>query len=308
MTSCQTTLPGSWYTSKAIYGLERRAIFLKSWILLGAVTKWPTAGENYTTQLAEINYTIRRSSDDCKTTKIFDDSGVEIRGHLTPGGLLFMTLSDETASFEEFFPGLEDKISSVDFTNLPLRRPLKYVGNYNWKAMVDGYQECLHCAYAHPEFSKKYAPTTYKVINNHNYSQHLAGDENQKNDGLFFYLFPNSTLSIYGGGMTSWRVCPLEDPSHSIMEFDYYHTAPCGSEEFEEYYRFTRNVALEDIELCENTQGNLNVGIYTEGILNPKKENGVMYYQGQVLEMCSAQYEKDKSELESSGQPAVNPV
>jgi phenylpropionate dioxygenase-like ring-hydroxylating dioxygenase large terminal subunit len=194
---------------------------------------------------------------------------------LTAGGLLFMTLSDETVSFQEFFPGLEELIKDCDFTDLPLQRPLNYVGNYNWKTLVDGYQECLHCAYAHPEFSKKYTPTTYKVINRHNYSQHLAGPCSAT-DGLFVYLFPNSTLSIYGGGMTSWRVCPSEEPNNSVMEFDYYHPAPAGSEEFEDYYKFTRQVALEDKELCEKAQQNLNIGVYTEGILNPNKENGVV--------------------------------
>lgn len=76
--------------------------------------------------------------------------------------------------------------------------------------------------------------------------------------------------------MTSWRVCPSEEVNKSVMEFDYYHSAPAGSEEFEDYYKFARQVAIEDIELCERAQGNLNLGIYTEGILNPIKENGVI--------------------------------
>lgn len=60
------------------------------------------------------------------------------------------------------------------------------------------------------------------------------------------------------------------------MEFDYYHQSPEGTPEFEEWFRFTRNVALEDIELCEKSQANLNVGIYSSGLLNPEKENGVI--------------------------------
>ncbi|KAM5343650.1 hypothetical protein ACJ41O_012187 [Fusarium nematophilum] len=272
-----STLPASWYTSKAIYNLERHAIFLKSWILLGSVTRWPNANEDYLCELAQIDYIIRRSSSDWKTTKIFSEAdGSEIRSHLTQTGLLFLTFSDETPSFEEFFPGLEELLSGTDFTKFPIRTPLHYQVDYNWKTMVDGYQECLHCAYAHPEFSKTYIPTTYKVVNKHNYSQHLAGPC-QPNDGLFVYLFPNATLSLYGGGMTSWRVCPSVDPGKAVMDFDYYHVAPADSAEFKEYFRFTRNVALEDKELCEKAQENLNAGIYTAGILNPNKENGVLW-------------------------------
>ncbi|KAF7548811.1 hypothetical protein G7Z17_g6805 [Cylindrodendrum hubeiense] len=202
MADCSTTLPASWYTSKAVYDLERRAVFLK------------------------------------------------------------------TLTFEEYFPGLEELIAHVDFTQFPVRRTLDYSGKYNWKAMVDGFQECLHCPYAHPAFYKP-------------------------NDGLFLYFFPNCTLNLYGGGMSSFRACPSEDPSETNMLFDYYHCEPDGSQEFENYFKFARTVGVEDHEICEKTQQNLEAGIYTEGILNPEKENGVAYYQGRVLEMCSAQFQKE---------------
>ncbi|KAF5971266.1 choline monooxygenase chloroplastic [Fusarium coicis] len=198
-----------------------------------------------------------------------------MRSHLTPNGLLFLTLSDETCSFEEFFPGFEDATAHADFTDLPLRRPLTYTSQNNWKATVDAYQECLHCAYAHPEFAKTFKPAGYKVTNKHNYSQHMA-TATDADDGLFFFLFPNCSLSLYAGGLTCWRINPSEIPCQARMEFDYYHKAPAGSDEFEKWYEFTRNVAVEDIELCEKTQANLNVGIYSEGLLNPLKENGVI--------------------------------
>jgi hypothetical protein len=73
--------------------------------------------------------------------------------------------------------------------------------------------------------------------------------------------------------MSSFRVCPTDDPGVTRMEFDYYHME--SGEKFEEYYRFVRQVATEDYELCEKAQANLNKGVYREGILNPEKENGV---------------------------------
>ena len=90
--------------------------------------------------------------------------------------------------------------------------------------------------------------------------------------------------------MSSFRVCPTEKPGITRMEFDYYHME--SGDKFEEYYKFVRQVAMEDYELCENAQHNLERGIYAEGktlcnemlfpslimgpgILNPAKENGV---------------------------------
>ncbi|KAH7147500.1 hypothetical protein DER46DRAFT_650813 [Fusarium sp. MPI-SDFR-AT-0072] len=294
MTDWDVTLPASWYTNTGIYALERRAIFLKSWVLLGAVTKFPETNVKYEHELAQIDFVVRRETEDWRSITISKKSdGTIMRSHLTPNGLLFVTLSDETCYFQEFFPGFEESMAHADFTELPLRRPLKYTAHNNWKATVDAYQECLHCAYAHPEFAKTFKPSGYKVINKHNYSQHIA-TATGADDGLFFFLFPNCSLSLYAGGLTCWRINPSEKPEQARMEFDYYHKAPAGSDEFEKWYDFTRNVAVEDIELCEKTQVNLNVGIYSEGLLNPEKENGVIYFHGRILELCSSQLEKEE--------------
>lgn len=73
--------------------------------------------------------------------------------------------------------------------------------------------------------------------------------------------------------MSSFRVCPTGDPNVTRMEFDYYHLE--SDEKFEAYFKFVRQVAMEDYKLCERAQGNLQNGVYNEGILNPAKETGV---------------------------------
>ena len=102
--------------------------------------------------------------------------------------------------------------------------------------------------------------------------QHIT-DPSKANDGLFLYFFPIYAMGVYGGGMNVMRACPMKDTSQTRMEFDYYHTGT--DEEFEEYFKFVRQVAMEDFELCETAQANLRRGVYTEGQLNPSKENGV---------------------------------
>ena len=148
------------------------------------------------------------------------------------------------------------------------------------------------------------------VNNRHNFSQHIA-DPDKPDDGLFLYFFPNCTLNVYGGGMSSFRVCPTDDPNVTRMEFDYYHMET--GDKFEEYFKFVRQVAMEDYELCEKAQDNLTRGIYSEGILNPEKENGVSCkypissaailtetdYQERVLELVSEEFEADKWKGES---------
>ncbi|SCN97898.1 unnamed protein product [Fusarium fujikuroi] len=294
--SCPNTLPASWYTSKAIAALERRAIFNKTWIYLGVVTRWPADGEDCFYDLEQFKFTVRRESEDWKSIQVFTSDGTQMRHHITRTGLVFITFSDSTPEFNEYFPSLEELISTVDFTAFPFRTSLKYTGKYNWKTLIDGFQECLHCSFAHPSFSKVYAPTTYKVLNEKHFSRHFAEADckhDSPSDGLFLYFFPNSTLNLYGGGISSFRTWPTDDPSKTIMQFDYYHKSSVETQEFQNYYKFARTVATEDNDLCEMAQMNLKVGIYTEGILNPNKENGVIHYQKRAFEMCLAELNKE---------------
>jgi hypothetical protein len=154
-----------------------------------------------------------------------------------------------------------------------LRSAVRSLRSADTNGRVDGYQECLHCQYTHRSFSVLYPPTFYAVHNYGNYSQHIA-DPEKSTDGLFLYFFPICTLNFYNGGMSSFRVCPTAKPGVTRMEFDYYHEK--DGEEFEEYFKFVRKVAMEDYELCETAQANLEQGVYCQGVLNPKKEGGVI--------------------------------
>ncbi|OCK80004.1 hypothetical protein K432DRAFT_405076 [Lepidopterella palustris CBS 459.81] len=301
MASFIKTLPASWYCSPPLYQLERRAVFLKAWYLLGPVTRFQTIGEKVEYEIAQIKLTVCRNSEDPRDINVYaGQDDIELRSYLTDTGLLFSTISENAPSFHEFFPDLEPLLATVDFTKLPYRRSIKYEGKFNWKTMVDGYQECLHCQYTHPLFSIYYPPTFYTVYNHKNFSQHIA-DPKKREDGLFLYFFPNCTLNVYGGGMSSFRVCPTEKPGITRMEFDYYHKET--GNKFEDYFKFVRQVAMEDYELCEKAQENLEKGVYTEGILNPVKETGVAFYQQRVLDLVCLQHESERRQLPTMTTP-----
>lgn len=301
MDSLTRTLPASWFCSSALYQLERRAVFLKSWHFLGPVTRFQNRKEPVTYEIAQVKLIVENTSPESDEISVdgivvrAEDKMREIRYHLTKSGLLFATLSLDTPGFDEYFVGLEELTNTVDFTKLPHRRSISYEGRFNWKTMIDGFQECLHCQYTHPTFSKFYPPTFYSVTNHASFSQHIA-DPSKPSDGLFLYFFPICTLNVYGGGMSSFRTLPSSDPSISRMEFDYYHKGT--DSEFEDYFKFVRQVALEDFDLCERAQRNLEGGVYGEGILNPVKENGVAFYQRMVRECVYRQFESEKKDKE----------
>ncbi|KAI9733293.1 MAG: hypothetical protein M1834_003377 [Cirrosporium novae-zelandiae] len=304
MSPLNKTLPASWYTSSPLYQLEKRSVFSQSWYLLGPITRFINE-DNVQYELAQVRLHV------CKDTSlpqeplpralkvINSEDGTELKSHITSSGLLFTSLSNDAPDFEEYFPELEPLLAQVDFTKLPYRKSLSYEGNFNWKTIidfsvqlrVDGYQECLHCPYTHPSFANFY-PTTFYTVHNHGaFSRHIA-DPDKPDDGLFLFFFPICTLNVYGGGMSCFRVCPTTDPNITRMEFDYYHLE--DGEAFEKYFRFVRQVALEDFELCEKAQANLKLGVYSQGILNPIKESGVAHYQQRVRKLVCLQFEIER--------------
>ncbi|KIW67542.1 hypothetical protein PV04_06786 [Phialophora macrospora] len=300
------TLPASWYTSQNLYSLEQRAVFYKAWYLVGAVPRFP-AGEEVEYEFAQVAISVRHDGNE-NFEVIRKSDGFVLNHYLTPTGLLFATIDSSAPPFEQWFPpSLLELLSGYNFRRLPHRHSIKYPGKFNWKTMVDGYQECLHCQYTHRSFSVIYPPTFYQVHNHNTYSRHIA-DPQKPNDGLFLFFFPVCTLNLYGGGMSSFRVCPGEKVGETRMEFDYYFDdGNGGTEGFEEYFKFVRKVALEDFELCEVAQSNLERGVYSQGVLNQAKESGVLHYQQLTRKMVVEKFkeeEADRNTLSPTGSRA----
>lgn len=221
-------------------------------------------------------------TDGCQTPeerKAVIDTLEKVRSFTHPSGLFFICHDKNTSSWSEFFgEDLQKILVNNDFRKLEVRRKLTYNCAFNFITFMDGYQECLHCTYTHPGLKSLLPLEAYKIENFQNFSRHHCYTENgvDEANGVFIYFFPNSALNFYKGGMSCFRVNPV-DGNNSRMEFEYFFNG--SDDEFEEYYRFARQVAIEDQELCEACQKNLKVGMYHKGILNPNKENGVIFYQ-----------------------------
>ncbi|GME72500.1 unnamed protein product [Ambrosiozyma monospora] len=205
----------------------------------------------------------------------------KVRHVVTDNGLVFVTHKADECDLWDYYGGeLEQFISGdkADCRSFPLRKRLVYECDYNFITFLDGYQECLHCKYTHPGLASIYPFEAYKVDNHTNFSRHHCNPKDGYNldDGLFLYFFPSCALNKYAGGLGLFRCIPVSG-NKTRMEFEYYFNG--SDEDYEEYFKFARQVALEDIWLCEAAQKNLDMGLYPKGVLNPDAENGVVYYQ-----------------------------
>ena len=70
------------------------------------------------------------------------------------GGMIFVCFSDSPPSLEGAKRDLAEPFAMFDFENLKVAAQKVYPIAANWKLSIENYQECYHCASAHPEYAR----------------------------------------------------------------------------------------------------------------------------------------------------------
>ena len=69
-------------------------------------------------------------------------------------GLIFVCFTDAPPSLEGARRDLAEPMAMFDFENLKVAAQKSYDIPANWKLAIENYQECYHCAPAHPEYAR----------------------------------------------------------------------------------------------------------------------------------------------------------
>jgi len=69
-------------------------------------------------------------------------------------GLMFVCFNDSPPSLEGAVRELDEPMRMFDFPNLKVAAHKMYDIPANWKLSIENYQECYHCATAHPEYAR----------------------------------------------------------------------------------------------------------------------------------------------------------
>ena len=69
-------------------------------------------------------------------------------------GLIFVCFTDAALSLEGAKRDLAEPMAMFDFENLKVAAQKSYEIPANWKLSIENYQECYHCATAHPEYAR----------------------------------------------------------------------------------------------------------------------------------------------------------
>jgi Rieske 2Fe-2S family protein len=74
-------------------------------------------------------------------------------------GMIFVCFSDSPPSLAGAKRDLKEPMAMFDFENLKVAAQKTYPIDANWKLSIENYQECYHCATAHPDYAKMHTLT-----------------------------------------------------------------------------------------------------------------------------------------------------
>ena len=72
-------------------------------------------------------------------------------------GLILLNFSDQPSSLDDLKDELTEPMKMFGFKDLKIAAHKNYPIDANWKLAVENYNECYHCAPAHPEYSQSHS-------------------------------------------------------------------------------------------------------------------------------------------------------
>lgn len=128
-----------------------------------------------------------------------------IHVHVDCNGFVWVNLDGKQipeVAWEDDFDGIDrqERYNEYNFDDYVFDHVWSMDGSYNWKVLADNYNECYHCATAHPDISSLANLESYSVNTEGGKIVHFpATTEEQRQNGLTIastYYFPNVSTNV----------------------------------------------------------------------------------------------------------------
>jgi choline monooxygenase len=151
----------------------------------------------------------------------------------------------------------------------------------NWKTYVENYLEGYHLKMVHPEFDNDVVVANYRTeIEGEVIFGHAPARDASIYGGVWAWLWPNLAVNVYRHGYMVERMTAL-GPAETRLDYFYFFD-PAQTDGLPEMFEFSDLVTAQDLRVCEEVQRNLEAGVYRGGVLSPKHEGGVAWFQDRI--------------------------
>ncbi|MEM8906077.1 MAG: SRPBCC family protein, partial [Actinomycetota bacterium] len=201
--------------------------------------------------------------------------------------LVFVSMAAHGADLDDALGRLPELAAPIPLEGYRFHSRRAHRLRCDWKTYVENYLEGYHIPYVHPRLHReidvrRYEVTTGdRVVTNH--APPRDPDADGVYDGLFAWLWPNAAVNVYGVGMSIERMVPVA-PGEMRIEYLFCFSADATGAQIDDTLAMSTEVTDEDLRITEAVQRNLDAGVYDTGILSPRHEAGVAYFQSLVVD------------------------
>jgi len=214
--------------------------------------------------------------------------------------LIFVNLEPKAVPLIKSLGQLARQAKRFRFTEMKLFERRTYDMKCNWKTYVDNYLEGYHLPSVHPGLNRELDYNSYVV---EPYARHVRqfspirgaqpGDTTPRRyqearEDLttdYFWIFPNWMLNCYPDNVSLNIILPLE-PERTLAIFEWYlPEKDLSSEAAKDSVRFSDQIQIEDVAICETVQRNLHSRSYERGRYSVKQEKGVHAFHRMYAEV-----------------------
>jgi choline monooxygenase len=199
----------------------------------------------------------------------------------TWGPMLFVKPGHDGPDFETVMgPLMAEVAARVDVDALVPVEHESYSVKSNWKVWVENFNECYHCAVAHPEFTKLvHTNTRYEVERLGTYSVGHKVRLRAAPDTMYYfgYAWPTLALGVSPDG-NSLGIIAIRPESADSMTYLRQLYQPAGVEHRPLLADFDEDLVQQDIDLCEMVQRGLANDAYDGGCVVESREQAVIVF------------------------------
>jgi choline monooxygenase len=202
-------------------------------------------------------------------------------------GYLFVNMSKDAQSLSAHLAPLDMRLGQRDVATLVHAGRTTHDIGCNWKIYAENYLEGYHIPIVHPGLEREIDSAKYEVTIEGGICFHKAPLRDQAAsavvDGLWAFAMPNLGLNVYGHGLMWERIMPLS-VNRTRLIYDYFLKPDIASDATgrEHIMALSAITTAEDKWICERVQENIEAGIYETGVLSPRHESGVAWFQQRV--------------------------
>jgi choline monooxygenase len=198
-------------------------------------------------------------------------------------GLMFACLDEGAAPLTEHLAPLESLLTA---RGLALAAPALRRDHHlacDWKVYAENYLEGYHIGAVHPALADELGGAEYRVrVEGDLVVQEAVGVNDGPQAGVWGWLWPNLGINVYRDGAMIERMTPV-GPGRTRL--DYLFLNDGGEAAVGEALAASDRLTAEDAAICEAVQANLSAGAYDHGVLSPRHEIAVGWFQSRIAEV-----------------------